>query len=261
MIRTLTNISNADVILNDFNGLTIQAGETVDGLMFGDTVLRNSVDVLDALLDNQLQISDGSLVYAGAQAVDLLKGITEQLTRDGKRIITSSDRPKDHYRHFTSAGDDVQNKIRGAGTQLIFQVQPGDTQVIDTAFIDDLYLKDGMILYQNAEIGSWISVDIIAPAGTPYPAIFGDGNTDLVNGHLVPNTDGTGDYFVHNTDEVYLKFVNKMLLLGTCRETTSAPEPSFLPKTVFQRFTMHNASTDNVLNAVVTMGLYRERTV
>lgn len=261
MIRNLINVSGTDVVLGDFNGLTIQAGDTVDGLMFGDMTLRNSKDVLDAVLDGLLNISDGTYTYSDSAAVDLLKGVVDQLTRDGKRIITASDRPKDHYRHYVSAGDDTTNQLRGEGEQLIFEVPPGETGVIDTAFIDDLYVKDGIIIYQNAEIGSWVSVDIIAPANTPYPSIFNEGNYDLVNGQFVANPNNTGAYFMQPVDTIFLKFVNRYLILGTGKETTSAPEPSFLPKTIFQRFTVYNASTTETLKAVMILGLYRQQTV
>jgi hypothetical protein len=209
MIRNLINVSGADVTLPDFNGLTIEAGDTIDGLMFGEISLRNSAAILDAVLDGSLNVSDGTYIYEKSAAVEVLKGVVDQLTRDGKRIITASDRPKDHYRHYTSAGDDVVNQARGDGEELIFIVPPGETRVINTGFIDDLYLKDGMITYLNAEIGSWVSVDIIAPANVPYPSIFNEGNYDLVDGALVPNASNTGGYFLHTTETIYLKFVNR----------------------------------------------------
>ena len=261
MIRNLINVSDAELILTDFNGLSIGVGESADGLMFSDNALRNSADVIHAILDGRMKVSDGTYTYEGNSAVNLIKGVPDQLTRDGKRIITASDRPKDHYRHFSSSGDDVANKVRGGGPQLIFDVPPGETHTIDTAFIDDLYLKDGIVIYQNAELGSYINMDIIVPPNTPYPAIFHDGNFDLVNGHLVPNADNTGEYCMYNEEKVYLRFINRMLMLGTLRDNVTAPEPSFLPKTVFQRFSIHNGSAENNLKAVVAMGLYRMKTI
>jgi hypothetical protein len=51
------------------------------------------------------------------------------------------------------------------------------------------------------------------------------------------------------------------MILGNGKEVTSAPEPSFLPKSITQRFTVYNASTTDELKAVITLGLYRQRTI
>lgn len=262
MIRNIVNASNDVVVLDDLNGIAIGVGETVDGLQFGLDRFKSSSSIIQQLLLGTLTLNDGTYDYTGNKAIDLMKDNVDQVTRDGKRIITASDRPKDHYRHFTSCGDDMVNQVRCAGEHLIFQVPPGETQVKEAQFFDDLYLKDGYIRYENAAIGSHVTVDIVAPAGIPYPAIFKNGNCDIVNGVIVANTTNTGVYFVNpNAEETFLRFVNQVLILGTGDFQTSAPEPSFLPTPIIQRFKIYNASATETLTAVITMGLYRKQTV
>lgn len=248
--------------LADFNGITIGVDESINGLQFGLARLQDSASLIQELLIGTLKLTDGALSYETGRAINLLKDNVDQLTKDGKRIITASDRPAGHYRHYSSNGDDLQNGIRGNGQALIFIVPPGETSVIDTAFIDDIYIKDGTVAFEKAAIGSHISVDIVAPAGFPYPAIFQNGNFDVVNGSWIPNAANTGSYFINPESEtVFLRFMNRHLLLGTYLIPTSAPEPSFLPQGCIQRFTLFNSSTSETLNAVVAMGLYRISTL
>lgn len=262
MIRNIINVSEVPVTIPDFNGITIGVGETIDGLQFGVQKLNESNDVIRELLSGKLNLNDGTNIYQSGHAINLLKSNVDQLTRDGKRIITSSDRPKDHYRHYTSAGDNLSTGKRGEGQELMFIVPPGETQVIDAKFLEGIYIKDGSAYFQDAALGSHISVHIVAPIGVPYPAIFGNGNIDIVNNQVVPNNNGTGDYFIDSVKEnVFLRFMHKYLILGTERLITSAPEPSFLPSPCIQRFVVYNASTTKDLNVAIVMGLYRTHTI
>lgn len=262
MIRNIVNASNDVVVLDDLNGIAIDVGETVDGLQFGIERFKSSASVIKQLMLGTIRLNDGTYDYEGNKAIDLMKDNVDQLTRDGKRIITSSDRPKDHYRHFTSCGDDMVNRVRCTGDQLMFQVPPGETVTKEAQFIDDLYLKDGFIRYENAALGSHITVDIVAPAGVPYPAIFKNGNCDIVNGVLVMNASNTGSYNIDpNAEATFMCFAKQVLIFGTDNYQTSAPEPSFLPTPIIQRFKIYNASTTDTLNAVISMGLYRKQTV
>lgn len=262
MIRNIINSSASPVTLNDLNGITIEVGQTVDGLQFGLMPLQDSRDLIQALLSGILQLHDGTLLYETGRAINLLKDNVDQLTRDGKRIITASDRPKDHYRHYSSHGDHVANNERGGGQALIFIVPPGQTQVIDTEFLEDIYIKDGAVAFENASIGSHVSVEIVAPMGVPYPAIFQNGNFDYINGSMIPNATNTGSYFIDlDSENVFLRFMHRLLILGSHNLVTSAPEPSLLPRRCLQRFSVYNASTTVDLSAVIHMGLYRKFTM
>lgn len=263
-IRNLTNVSSSDVTLNDMNGLTIAVNETVDGLMFGETTLKSSADVLEALLNGLLTVSDGSMIYERQRGVDLIKDTVFQYTKDGKRIYTASDRPQDHYRYFTTCGDNLTTRVRGDGECLEYAVAPGEEQAIDIQFIDDVYLKDGSMIYHDAEMGSRLRVEIWVPAGLPYPS-KGDGNFDYVNGSFVPNSTNTGKYWIRDVETMVHRFINQMSMFGMGRqyEKIDTSEPNFIPKEWIIRLTVINApldKTDKTIRATITLGLYRKQT-
>lgn len=261
-IRILKNISGADLILNDFNGMTLEPDESVNGLLFGDSRLRNSADVLKAFLDGMLEASDGTYTYTGQPAVDLVKGAVDQFTKDGKKIFTTSDRPQDHYRYFTTCGDDVASQKRGGGTCLLYDVAPGQSQSIDVEFMDDVYLKDGSMLYSSAAMGSWLRVDVICPAGSIYPTRDSDGNVDIVNGMPVPNENGTGVYRLATEDVTVHRFINHMAMYAVDRERENidTAEPNFIPHSWRIRCTIKN-NGDTPLPACITLGMYRKITL
>lgn len=261
-IRNLKNISNADITLNDFNGLTIQAGEIVDGLMFGEQALKESLSIVEALIANTLAINDGSYDYVHQRGVDLIRGTIDQLTKDGKRIVTTSDRPKNHYRYFTTCGDDMVNQIRGEGECLLFNVPPSSAQTIDAQFLDNTYLKDGSMIYLDAEMNSTLRVDVLVPANMPFPAKGKNGNFDYVNGEYVPNNTSTGTLWINETETLVHRFINHMAMFGSGRnrETIETTEPNFIPKEWIIRLTINNASPTNILRATITLGMYREQT-
>jgi hypothetical protein len=263
VIRNLTNISQAQLVLTDFNGLTIEAGETVDGLMFGEMALKNSLDVINAIVDGNLKVNDGTKDYTGQRAVDLVKGFSpDQLTRDGKRIVTTSDRPQDHYRYFTTCGDDWDLQTRGDGQCLQYTVLPSSDQTLEVRFIDDTYLKDGSMIYYDAEMGSWLRVDLFVPANMPFPAKNANGNFDYVDGAWVPNATNTGKYFILPQETLVHRFINKMAMfgMGRQRENIETTEPNFIPKGWIVRLSIHNASSTETIRATVTLGMYRKIT-
>lgn len=263
LVRNLINVSGVEVTLDDFNGLTIPVGETVDGLMFGETSLRSSLDVLAAIALGTLHVSDGTNEYEGERAISLIKGTPDQFTRDGKVITTTSDRPQDHYRYFTTCGDNWATQTRGDGECILFEVPPTEDQSIDVRFIDDTYLKDGSMLYSNADFGSWLRVDVLAPAGFPYPAKLKNGNYDVVAGQLVQNTTATGTYFVSATNTTVHRFINNMALYGIDRqrEEIDTTEPNFIPKGWIIRLIVHNNGASATMRAAITLGMYRKITL
>ena len=263
MIRTLKNISGSSLVLTDFRGTAIDTDETIDGLQFGETALRESASVLQHCIAGELEVGDGQLTYTGTSAVALIMGFAEQLTKDGKRIFTPSDRPKDHFRYYSSQGDDLQNQIRGQGDSLLFQLQPNETVSKDIKFIDDVYVRDGAMDYVDAEYGSWMSAQIMAPAGVPYPVFNKTGTLDYNGSAFVPNANGTGDYKINMTEDVaFNTFVNHMLFMQPNGEKTiNSPEPVLMYKPYYLRFTVHNASAVKTLSIGITMGLYRKYTI
>lgn len=262
-VRHLINVTDKPIYLEDFNGMTIEAGETVDGLQFGEEALRNSLEVIHAITMFRLKVYDGTYEYEGERAISLIKGTPTQLTKDGKAIITTSDRPLDHYRYFTTCGDDLSNQKRGEGACLLFSVPPTEQQAIDVRFMDDLYLKDGTMIYSGAEHGSWLRVDVLAPAGYPMPAKDKNGNFDVVDGQLVANPTNTGQYFVSNTDTTVHRFINKMAMYALTREREDidTTEPNFIPKGWIVRLSVHNHGDSETIKAAITLGMYRKITL
>ncbi len=269
MIRNLKNVTGGEIVLTDFKGFTIEAGETVDGMTFGLEALRSSVSVLENVLSGAIVVSDGVRDYAAQQAIDLIKGTADQLTRDGKKIVTSSDRPQDHYRHFTGAGDkmDAPTK-RGNGTQLTWVVHPDeDPEHIDAQFLDDVYLKDGHIKYENAPLGSYFHVETYAPPMVPFPAPGNNGNTDITAQGIVANVTGTGKYWRSPSETLLNRFINKLPLLGSGEREALSAEPVLIPSPYITRFSVHREIPDGgeqdppvSMTVVLTLGLYRKTT-
>lgn len=263
MVRTLKNISNSVLVLEDLRGLTLAVGEASDGLQFGESALRSSDSVVQACIAGSLEVSDGTYSYTGSAAIDLVRGFNEQLTKDGKRIFTASDRPKDHFRYYTSRGDDTVAQTRGTGEQLIFSVLPGQSLTKDVKFLDDVYIRDGVMDYVDADLGCYLQVTIVAPIGVPYPTFNKTGTLDFNGTNFVPNAEGKGDYKISMTEEVVFNtFINEMLFVGARGEKQiQSPEPVLLYKPYFLRLHVFNASATKTLTAGLTIGMYRKLTV
>lgn len=263
MVRILKNISQAEVILSDFKGVTLQPNETYDGLAFGETPLITSESIATALVNGNLSISDGTQELTGMQAIWLIQGTSPQYTKDGKKIITTSDRPKDHFRNYTGCGDDMTNLIRGEGELLNFSVGPQSTYTVDVKFLDDVYIKDGMMDYLDADLGCHLCVHVMAPIGVPYPVFNKTGTLDFNGVSFVPNVNNTGDYKVNNSQEVvFNKFLNKLGFVGpNGKKFITSSEPVLLYKPYFLRFIVTNPSITKTVISSVTIGLYRKLTV
>lgn len=260
MIRTFKNTSVSTITFDDFYGLVVLSGDTFDGLAFGEQVLRDSNSIKIALLNDELSLSDGTNIFTGRAAVDLIMGYSSQVTRDGKQIITASDRPKDHYRCFSGCSDNLATGKRGVGDGLLFDIAPGQEAVREVKFVDDIYLRDGKIVYQNAAFGSLLDSDIVCPLGVPYP-VKGTGNLDLVAGTFVPNPGGTGMYQMATEPTVIFKFASNIYMLGDSEWGFASPEPFLLRKPYYIRLKIFNASATENLRAVINMGYYRKETI
>lgn len=262
MIRSITNISGQSVLLSDYRGKTGEIGETFDGLAEGDESLRASSSIANAFLQGWFELYDGFQTYSGLEAVRVINGASTQFTKDGKQIFTASDRPKNHYRHYTGRADDVAGQVRGKGAPLLFNVGPQSSQVLDFQFIDDVYIKDGRITYQGASYGSHVTIEIMCPAGVPFPAPNGNGNRDLVDGTFVENTEGTGAWMVLEQEVLLNRFVNEMHICAPAgREGIDSVEPFMLNHAYKMRATVHNSGSTNTLEAALTISMYRKNTL
>jgi len=264
MTRLLKNITLSTVVLPDFQGISVDAGEIIDGLQFGEQALRDSTSVAMSLLDGTLSVSDGFTTFLGNDALNLVKGIASQTTRDGKPIYTMSDRPKNTFRYLTSRSDDLVNNKVGEGSSLLFDVAPGVIQPIDMVFLEDIYIKDGYAQYGGSTSNnSWLSVVIVAPAGLPFPAPAGNGNYDNIGGTWTPNTSGTGAFFIVATETVINRFANHLPLSTFAHEANiEGAEPSLIPAGYILRILVDNGSDSTTnLEAAVYVGCYRRTTI
>lgn len=262
-IRNLINVSANTIPLTDFNGVNVASGETINGLMFGEDILRNSESVHAALLVGDLKLNDGFIDYLGQSAVDLLRGYAAQLTKDGKPIYTSSDRPKDYYRCFSGKSDDIVGNHIGTGTELRLVVNPGATASVDCKFVDTVYIRDGFVSYLDAGFDSHLTVDVICPANTPFPSPTHTGTLDLVGTQWVANTTATGAYMTAPVEVTLFRFINTMPLVGgEGKVDMQSPEPFTLNYPYFLRFILTSDTNNSTpVRAAVCVGMFRKKTL
>ena len=262
-MKILTNISENTLVLTDFQGLELDSGETIDAFAFGEQALRDSASIASELLLGNLSISDNYNTYTGLNAIDFIRGTATQVTRDGKPIITMSDRPKNTYRYVTSCGDDMSLQKIGDGPRAHLDIAPDSTGQVDLQFIEDIYIKDGYCTYSSTSDNSWLDVYVVCPAGVPFPAPSNNGNFDYTNGSWVPNGSGTGAYFILGTETKLYRFVNKMPLPSYSNlAEVEAAEPSLMPSPYILRFVAYNGSdaTEN-MHCHIHIGCYRKNTI
>lgn len=183
---------------------------------------------------------------------------------DGTPKLYVSSRQENSRLYYTSRFDDVATNTRGAGAQMMFRNTNADKQmIIEGKFIDDIYLKDGYLMWEDAAVGDNVSMEVVLPANQPMPKAARDGNYDLVDGAMVENTTGTGGYIMYPIDIVVDRFVNKLLILGT--NTTGfimTSSDTALLNSIFKvRLTLDSPTGNVNLNVIVSLETYREVTV
>ncbi len=197
----------------------------------------------------------------------------DYVQHDGTKKMLTTARQEGTYLYFTGKGDDVANGLVGKGSKLILENPSGDTtSFMECAFIDDLFLKDGMAFWENAVFGDSVSMEIVLPAGQPMPAEAMNGNADVVdeNGTIsyitasqAPDETWVGNYFLFPMDYVVHRFVNEFPLngsnnIGTVLESSDTAE---IAKIFKFKITMNSPSGNMALKLYVMLELYRERTV
>lgn len=256
--RILKNISANPISLPDFQGMVLQPGEITDGLQFGEDKLKFSVSIAEELLHRNLAVTDGYGEMTGMQGLYLIQGFPSRTTLVGTPLVTSSDRPEGCKVYWTGRADDVVNHIDEQGAPFLFNVDAGQEITLDAEFNEDIWVKEGKIYHTPAELGSYITITIVAPAGFPYPAVYGNGNYDMVQGVPVPNANNTGTIFIQTVETAYMTYINQYPLLSLGRGEISSPEPDFLPKGYKIRMTVHNAHATDILKAAVVLFMYKK---
>lgn len=139
----------------------------------------------------------------------------------------------------------------------------GETATLDVRFADDVYVRDGEIRYLNAGFDSHLSIEVFCPPNVPFPSPTKTGTLDLTATGFVPNLTNTGAYMTAPVEVKLFRFVNDMHLVGAdSMNQIQSPEPFMLNYPYFMRYTL-DADPDITgnLQAAVTMGMYRKKTI
>jgi len=186
------------------------------------------------------------------------------IQRDGTKKMFSSPKQGDTNLYITSRGDDIENSTRGAGETLIVQGVPNGEKIISIQFIDDVYLKDGVILWQNAKIGDSMSLEIILPENTIFPSPTNTGNYDIDDyGNIVTNDNGTGKYMMYPIPVTLNRFVNEVMIIGdnTIGYIIESADTALIPKQLKTQLRVNSETSNPDLILTVSAELYRKNTV
>lgn len=193
------------------------------------------------------------------------------LQHDKTEKMFTSPRQEGTFLYFTSCGDDITNNIRGQGTKLLIDnsVARLNTTVIETQFIDRVFIKDGIVLWENAQIGDNITLEIVLPSMTPFRSETQQGNASFVNGTCtwitssqMPDETWVGEYLLFPMDVVVFRFVNKFNIIGTNHvglvlESSDAAE---IEEFLKFRFTLDSPNGSDI-KILINLELYRENTI
>ena len=193
------------------------------------------------------------------------------LQHDKTEKVFTSPRQEGTYLYFTSRGDDLENQVRGAGTELVIDNSndPQIETIIETQFIDDLFLKDGLISWENALIGDSISLEMVLPANVPFVSETQQGNANMIEGtvtHITaspaPDETWVGEYMLFPIDVVLFRFVNKFNILGTNYNpmTLQNADTAEIPKELKFKVTLHSDNLSPV-KILINLQLYRTNTI
>lgn len=191
---------------------------------------------------------------------------------DGTEIVHNSPKQEGTSLYVTGAGDNVETGAIGAGTSFVLQNANGDALIsVQGQFCDDIYLKDGYVMWQNAVIGDRLSLDIILPAEVPMhsenetgnAAENEDGVIDYITDSTTPDETWVGTHLLFPVDVVMNRFVNKLHLLGS--NTTGlvivSSDAAFVNKELVYKISVTSPTSNPDILVSVLMETYRERTV
>lgn len=273
MIRLLTNLTNAEFTLDDFLGKLVQVNETFDGLTGGESLIKKSASIVVKLLDGSLKLNDGSQDWYGMDAVNIIQigEIPPATTSDGKPIVAMRDRPDGTFSQMTGCSDDIENGIIGEGDEFILEMAPtANTSVyVDMKYHTNVWIRGGSIRYIDAQLGSYVNLYAIAPAGTPYPTYNNDGSLDYdpALSMFVPNLTNTGKFKINLlNDVIFDRFFSKKMILGNGLDEIMLTDPHHLIVPYFLRLELvvpvrSGNDPNKVCKLVATQIIYREKTL
>jgi hypothetical protein len=198
--------------------------------------------------------------------------ITPPTMSDGRPLVRADTRPIDHQTYFTTAGDTASGI--GDGTVLCWDFSNDDdlvdlewdptpegfkTKEIKLQFLDPIYLKDGSLYFFDAPWGAHCDMHIVVPAGNYYP-----NDTGAIPASALGQP-GTQMYSYASHDTIYVTYVNKHHMYGTCpmgdELNAEGAAVDGIPVGWYIVGHITTTSGDNVSKGFASFECYRERTV
>ena len=196
----------------------------------------------------------------------------DYVQHDGTKKMLTTARQEGTYLYFTGRGDDVAGGIIGHGNILSLDNTLGEEAMnIECAFIDNVFLKDGMSFWEGAVFGDYVDMEIVLPANVPMPTDDANGNAGVVDAQGTisyitsspsPDETWTGDYYLFPMDFVVHRFVNHFPLMGTNNIGTilESSDTAEIEKIFKFRIKVVSPSKNPFLKLAIMLELYRERT-
>lgn len=113
---------------------------------------------------------------------------TSYHTADGRTKIYVSNKPFGFTTYFAGASDDagISN-----GERILFNLSANDqSQTVTLTFVEDIYIKDGYMIIENAPFGAYIDFDVLLPNNVPV-ASYGKKLPLFGSSPILLNTDDT----------------------------------------------------------------------
>ena len=183
---------------------------------------------------------------------------------DGTEKLYTTPRQEGTYLYFTGYGDDLTNQTIGNGQELSLNNSGGNTETsITFGFIDDVFIKDGVIFWDGCAWGDHVSLEIYLPANTFYKTPHSTGNFDLVEGNYIANATWTGEYLALPTDYTLNRFVNGVPVngdnpMGTLLESSDV---DIISNVLRFKATLKSPSANTTSKVAFLIEMYRSRTV
>jgi hypothetical protein len=197
----------------------------------------------------------------------------KSINRNGTEKIFSSPSYDGTLLYFTSKGDDCETGAVGEGTSMILSNEDSDlSKSVECSFIDDVFLKDGFIFWENATFGDQVRLEIVLPANTPMESEEMTGNASVVDGELqyitesqAPDETWVGDYYLFPVDFVVNRFVNDLHIMGTNHHglIIESSDIALIKKELKFKLTYKtiNETPNQDIKITIMLEMYRKRTI
>lgn len=110
-------------------------------------------------------------------------------TSDGKNIVLPNLFPGGVTLYYAGCGDDVSTPavpVRGGGTLFALSRSSNGDSALEWQFGDWIYVSGGLLVWKNALVGDYISMEVFAPATAVTNRAGNDGNCNIVTVGGVP---------------------------------------------------------------------------